>query len=94
MSNFDNTLIYVPEKNELVLIAEGSGDNLSYEDEEAGYVDYLMYDTYDCKTMEQLDGGQLMTTELVRDKYSALAEAAPDVLDFAYGSALEYRVVA
>ena len=81
--NFNDVLIYLPEKKQIVKIAEGTGDNLLDEDIEEGYVDYIYYSIYDpFDDFEEVDGGDMMTTELVREKYTSLTEAITDILEF------------
>jgi hypothetical protein len=89
---FDSIYIFVPEENRVVLIAEGSGDNLFDEDIENGYVDYIYYETYALpdnieEDMHELDGGMVMLTEMFREKYETTEACVPDVLDMAFGQA-------
>lgn len=81
---FDDLFLYIPDLNEILEIQEGSGDNLCSEDYEAGIVDYMNYYIYDTSLREK-DGGMLMTKEYVQEKYKSLADAIPDILDYAYG---------
>ncbi len=87
--------IYVPSQNQILQIAEGSGDNLSAEDMENGIVDYIYYSQYKLDDLtEEYDGGQIDKTEMVRDTYSSLTEAIPEVLNFAFDDAsLKYIVL-
>ena len=68
----------------LIRISEGTGDNLLHEDEEEGYVDYIIFDilTLGFHGIEEDDGGQIMYKEYVAEKYTDLAEAIPDVLEY------------
>lgn len=65
-----NILIW-NEKCGFFRINEGSGDNLSQEDEEQGYVDYIMLDrlSYDGTDFCETDGAQVMLTELYQEKF-------------------------
>ena len=92
---FDTIYIFVPEMKQIVKISEGSGDNLLDEDIEAGYVDYIYYDTYAMgATLDELDGGMVMLTELFQEKFTCTKDAIPYVLDMAYGSdSLKYIVL-
>ena len=68
-------LAYLPAQGIFVHVAEGTGDNLLPEDEEAGYVDYYMWTTYAATIygspeFKEVDGGQ----ELLR---CMCAEAFP-----------------
>lgn len=58
--------LYLFDGKTLYSITEGDGSNLNYTDEEDGYKDYWMTDSY---TMdgEALDGGQWMEKELITD---------------------------
>jgi hypothetical protein len=83
---FDPVYIYVPLKNQIIRIAEGAGDNLSDEDIDAGYVDYIYYDTHNVEVgMPEMDGGMIMLTELFQEKFTCTKDAIPSVLDMAYG---------
>ncbi len=80
--------IYVPAADQLIRIAEGTGDNLIAEDEELGYVDYVYYEQYGMEQdFPEVDGGQMMTKEMLWEKYDDLTDAIPDVLDMAYSNA-------
>ena len=74
--------LYVPDMQELILAVEGTGDNLLAEDEEQGYVDYIMVEMYklDGTDVEETDGGQIMLTKLVADMNHEEFKQA--VLDF------------
>lgn len=79
--------MFVPAKAQIVFMQEGSGDNLLQEDRDNGYVDYIDCTAYalDANGMvDEVDGGQLMTEYLIREKYTRLADAIPAVLDFLY----------
>ena len=88
----EDLFIYCKATNEIIRIAEGDGSNLWPEDEEKGYVDYLMYEQYQCDVdMPEVDGGQMMLTEMAVDKYNGdLQNAVEDVLEFAYGTQTDY----
>ena len=92
---FDTIFIYVPDFKQIIRISEGSGDNLLDEDIEAGYVDYIYYDQHSREIdLPEVDGGQVMLTELFRDKFSCTKDAIPAVLDMAYGNEnIEYIVL-
>jgi hypothetical protein len=83
---FDPVYIFVPSKKQIIRIAEGMGDNLSDEDIENGYVDYIYYDQHNLEVaLPEMDGGMIMLTELFQEKFSSTKEAIPHVLDMAYG---------
>lgn len=82
-SNFNDVFIYLPENRVIMRIAEGTGDNLLPEDTKEGYVDYIYYTIHELDMdFPEYDGGMMLTTELVREKYVSLTEAIPDVLEF------------
>lgn len=74
--------LYMPESQELILAVEGTGDNLTEEDQAEGYVDYIMVEMYklDGTDVESTDGGQIMLTKLVADMTHEEFKQA--VLDF------------
>ena len=92
---FDSIYIYVPEAKQIIKISEGSGDNLLDEDIEAGYVDYIYYDTYSvADDIRETDGGMIMLTKLFREQFKCTRDAIPHVLDMAYcNDALKYIVL-
>ena len=83
---FDSIYIFVPTMKQIIKISEGSGDNLTDEDMEAGYIDYIYYDTYVMDgDIRENDGGMIMLKEFFRTKYESTKDAIPAVLDMAYG---------
>ena len=89
---FDTIFIFVPAMKQIVRISEGSGDNLLDEDIEAGYVDYIYYEQHGVAIdFPEVDGGQIMLTELFQNKYKSTKECIPAVLDMAFGDeTMEY----
>lgn len=84
---YDDLFIFVPEMKQIVRIAEGTGDNLLPEDQDQGYVDYIYYEQYELShDVPEVDGGQIMLEEMLRDKYKCIADCIQDVLSMAYGS--------
>ena len=85
--------IFVPKFKQIITISEGNGMNLLAEDMDEGFVDYIYYDQYDYN-LEEVDGGQIMLTEMIQDKYTSMKECIPAVLDMAYGDeSIEYIVL-
>lgn len=41
-------------------VMEGTGDNLSEEDEKEGFVDYIYYEEYDKDSFQNVDGGECL----------------------------------
>lgn len=84
---YEDVFIYVPSVRQILRIAEGDGMNLLDEDKTEGYVDYIYYDQHELSSgMPECNGGQVMLTELFREKFSGTEEAIPAVLDMAYGN--------
>lgn len=92
---YDDIFIYVPEYRQIIRIAEGTGDNLLAEDRDEGYVDYIYYEQHELDTdLPEVDGGQIMLTELLREQFNTILECIPNVLDMAYGNTdLEYMIL-
>ena len=85
--------IYVPKFKQIITISEGNGMNLLDEDMDEGFVDYIYYDQYDYD-LQEVDGGQIMLTEMIQDTYTSMKECIPAVLDMAYGDeTIEYIVL-
>ena len=82
----EDLTIFVPAMREIIRIEEGTGENLLPEDRADGYVDYINYDRYDAAAIAEdpLDGGMVMYKEYIRDKYSSMIEAVPDILEEVY----------
>lgn len=92
---YDSIYIYVPEMKQIVKVAEGTGDNLTEDDIETGYIDYIYYDTYSMDgDIQECDGGMIMLTELFQETYESTEAAVPAVLDRAFGDeTLEYIIL-
>lgn len=77
-----NILIW-NEKVGFIRINEGTGDNLLLEDEEEGYVDYIMLDfmEYDGMDLIETDGGQVMLSEMYQEKFENEAEVVQYLID-------------
>lgn len=83
---FEPVWFWVPLQSALIYMQEGTGDNLLPEDEKEGYVDYIDYTCFDIDSgdISEGNGGQMMMTVPVQEKYGCLADAIPDILDFEY----------
>ena len=94
-NKFKDIFIYVQAMRQIIRIGEGSGDNLTNDDINQGYVDYIYYDTYTVQQdLPEVDGGMIMLTELFQEKFKSTKEAIPMVLDMAYGDAsIKYIVL-
>lgn len=80
--------LFIPECNQLLIIKEGSGDNLSYEDREEGYVDYIYYTQYSLNSgdPDEIDGGMILQKTYLAETYDSLESVIGEVLDMAYDS--------
>ena len=92
---YDPIYVYVPSANQIIRIAEGSGDSLFDEDIDSGYVDYIYYEQYALEAcITDIDGGQVMLTQMFQKKFKSTRECIPYVLDMAYGDdSLSYIVL-
>ena len=75
-------IIFIRDINKLITAVEGTGDNLTKEDEAEGLKDYMMTSIYSVSedeiTLE--DSGQMMTSELIQDL--ELEDRAKRLLEF------------
>lgn len=94
-NEFNDIFIYVPTMRQIIRIDEGSGDNLTNDDIDQRYVDYIYYEVYNVQQdLPEVDGGMVMLTELFQNKFKSVKDAIPAVLDMAYGNAsIEYSVL-
>lgn len=84
---YNDIFIYVQINKQIIRISEGSGDNLTDDDIEQGYVDYIYYEVYSVsQDLPEVDGGMIMLTELFQEKFTSTKDAIPAVLDMAYGN--------
>ena len=74
--------------NQIIIIKEGSGDNLSREDMEDGFVDYIYYTQYSLNDgdIKEIDGGMILQKTYLAETYSSLRLVISDVLEMAYDS--------
>ena len=95
MKELDPVSLYIPESNQLVIIKEGSGDNLSKQEREEGYKDYIYYTQYSLEDgeCEEVDGGIIIEKEFLQDKYKTLYETISSVLRMAYDGIPEYIIL-
>lgn len=75
-------ILFIRDINKLITAVEGTGDNLTKEDEAEGLKDYMMTSVYgiDGESVELEDGGQMMTSEYIKEL--ELEEVAQRLLDF------------
>lgn len=93
---YSDIFIFIPEKRQVIRIAEGSGDNLLQKDIKNGYADYIYYAQHELSVdMPEADGGMVLLKEPLRDKYCCMTDCISDVLDMPYRSrATSYKVLA
>lgn len=67
----------------IIRIAEGNGSNLLPEDENQGYVDYIMIDTieYNGYDFIEVDGAQVMLTEMFQDKFKTIEDLIQSLVE-------------
>lgn len=75
-------IIFIKDIDKLITAVEGTGDNLTKEDEAEGLKDYMMTSVYSINGDEVVleDGGQMMTSEYIKDLEQE--EVAQRLLDF------------
>lgn len=75
-------LIYLKNTNRLITVAVGTGDNLTAEDMDDGFVDYFMSSVYrqEGDELELEDAGQILSSKLVGEL--SLDEVVDKVLDY------------
>lgn len=77
---WDGEDIYLAYGDKVLMIAEGSGDNLLEDDIENGYVDYFNLELYKASefdfnkigTLDTIGGGFMMRTAMIRDEFYGL----------------------
>ena len=84
--------VFLPNRNVLIFMEEGSGANLEPEDIEAGNVDYINYKVFDMDDgeIQEGDGGMMLLPYYVKTHFTCLAEAIPQLLDFLYDEYQSY----
>ena len=74
-------VIFVPDRNAVIRIAEGNGDDLTEADISEGDIDYIYYDCYDFEKDMENRGGSVMLKNYFRDIYKETEDCIPEVLD-------------
>ncbi len=101
--------IFITDKNHIVKIEEGSGEQLLSEDRAEGYIDYINIDSYildDDKNpedidleyiddeLDEFDGGIMMLKTYFSDTYTSEEDLISAVLEYQYDDAnIEYRIL-
>ena len=91
-------IVYVPFAERLFRILKGDGLNLTSEDIEDGYVDYLYYDVYDIQELSDIeDGGLVLLEKEIHEEFNDLSELIIRVLNmggiFGEYSGLSYQIL-
>lgn len=87
-------IVIIDRENDLLIVAkEGTGDNLTDEDERQGYKDYAMITTYqiDGSDLDEVDGGQMLSEDYIADL--CFDDYAERVMDFVGVSSKDYQYV-
>lgn len=79
----DGLFFYNPDTKRLLTVWEGTGQNLTPEDEDEGFVDYWMVDEYG--EDGNVDGMQIMCTSVIREDNKFIDDICSTV-DEIYGS--------
>lgn len=97
---FNDLLVFIPKKNVLMSISEGTGDNLLDEDYEEGYQDYVNYNVVSVNhaiegdSLNPGEGGMFMYKDIIQEKFTDLTQVIPDLLeDYFEDRNLEYQVL-
>lgn len=66
-------VIYCIPNEKIIRISEGDGCNLSQEDIDNGYVDYLYYDVFDPQNLQDVeDGGMVLLKKPIKEEFSSI----------------------
>ena len=86
-------LIYLEQSERLITVAVGTGDNLTAEDLNDGFVDYFMSSIYkqEGDELELEDAGQILSSKLVGDMETN--EIVEKVLDYWEVRDEDYKVL-
>ena len=77
-------VIFVKDYEKIIRISEGDGFNLTTEDIDEGYVDYLYYDVFDAQDLQNVeDGGLVLTEKPIKDEFNSIGEVLERVLNMA-----------
>lgn len=82
-----------------IKINEGTGDNLLPEDEEEGYVDYIMvdgaeYNGYELvESYDSCEGGQAMLTEMYQEMFDSAEDVIAYLIDCGWIPDVDYTIL-
>ena len=66
-------VIYCIRNEKIIRISEGDGCNLSQEDIDNGYADYLYYDVFDPQNLQDVeDGGMVLLKKPIKEEFSSI----------------------
>lgn len=82
--------IYIMGEEKIIEFSEGAGGNLTNEDIEAGYEDYVYYAVYDISDLDEVlevDGGMMLLTQSYDEhvKEFGIDHLVDEVVKFAIG---------
>ncbi len=78
-------VIYCIRNEKIIRISEGDGCNLSQEDIDNGYVDYLYYDIFDTQDLQNVeDGGMILLKKPIKEEFNCVGDVIRRVHDFAF----------
>lgn len=79
-------VIYCIRNEKIIRISEGDGCNLSQEDIDNGYVDYLYYDIFDPQDIQDVeDGGMILLEKPIKEEFDNIATLVYRVLSISFG---------
>lgn len=79
----ESNILLWSKDTDFIRINEGTGDNLLREDRAAGYVDYIMLDymEYDGDELTEMDGDQIMLTQLYQEQFHSVQDVINYLVD-------------
>ena len=95
MNNVASNILIWNKDVEFIKINEGDGCNLLDEDEEEGYVDYIMVDyiSYDGYDFSEDDGAQVMLTEMYQEKFQTVEDVIQHLIDCGWIPNVDYTIL-
>ena len=77
-------VIFAKNDEKIIRISEGNGCNLTNEDIDDGYVDYLYYDIFDAQDFQDVeDGGMVLLKKPIKEEFNSIGEVLERVLNMA-----------
>lgn len=82
-------VIYCIRNEKIIRISEGDGCNLSQEDIDNGYTDYLYYDVFDPQDIQDVeDGGMILLEKSIKEEFDTVEDIVTRAQELAF---LEYQ---